>query len=317
VTAVGTRCTLAVALTLALLVAGCSSGSSHSGGSTTTTASKRTTTTTSTGSAAGPVCGNPGSAPARYRSVVVFSFENRTWSDVGLGFGPAMPYLHGLGQQCSYFEDWTETDPAQNSLTQYVGQVTGARQPGTVNDCSPSATCSTRADNLFRQLRDDGRKAVNYVEGATAPCSADHNAVRHVPALYLWGDGDRQACAAQVRPLDQLDVNALPSFAFITPGLCNDGHDCGNQVVDRWASEHVQPVLDSAAYRRGQVAVFIWYDEDHPVPNLWMTPTAVPGPLQVSGAGASATLRAWQAMLGVPCLADACSAPDLRGPAHS
>ena len=72
------------------------------------------------------MCGNRGVAPKRYASVVVFAFENRTWSSVGLGFGPQMPYLHGLGRRCSYFTDWTETDTAQNSLTQYVGQVTGA-----------------------------------------------------------------------------------------------------------------------------------------------------------------------------------------------
>src|SRR4029077_7327744 len=84
------------------------------------------------------VCGNPGPAPRRYESVVVFAFENRTWDSVGLGFGPAMPYLHTLGQRCSYFADWTETDTSQNSLTQYVGQVTGAFQASTVNDCSPS-----------------------------------------------------------------------------------------------------------------------------------------------------------------------------------
>ena len=168
--------------------------------------------------------------------------------------------------------------------------MTGARQPGTVNDCSPSPTCSTRADNLFRQLRDSGRRAVNYVEGATGPCQADNNAARHVPALYLYGDGDRAHCNQQVRPLDELDVNALPSFAWVTPNLCNDGHDCGNNVVDSWARDNVQPLLDSAAYRAGHVAVFIWYDEDQPVPNLWITPTATKGPIDLAGAGAFGTL---------------------------
>ncbi len=63
--------------------------------------------------------------------------------------------------------------------------------------------------------------------------------------------------------------------------------------------------------------MFIWYDEDHPVPNLWITPTAVRGPVAVTGAGAAATLKSWQSMLGLPCLANACSVVDLRGPANS
>jgi hypothetical protein len=249
--------------------------------------------------------------------VVVFSFENRTWPDVGMGFGPAMPYLNQLGRQCAFFRTWDETDPDQNSLTQYVGQITGAREPGIENDCNPSATCSTTADNLFRQVRVSGRQAVNFVEGATEPCSAENNAPKHVPALYLWAPDDQAHCRQQVQPLSALNAAALPAFAFVTPNLCNDGHDCDNGVVDQWAREHVQPVLDSDAYRAGKVAVFIWYDEDRPVPNMWITPTAATGPLDVTGAGAAATLKAWQSMLGLPCLTNACNAVDLRSPAKS
>ncbi len=247
----------------------------------------------------------------------MFSFENRTWSDVGLGFGAGMPYLRSLGQQCAWFPDWTETDTRQNSLTQYIGQITGARQSGTVNDCSPSARCNTTADNIFRQARNAGIVAVNYVEGANTSCSASGNAAKHIPALYLWGDDDRAHCDAQVRPFSTFDPMHLPAFAFVTPTPCNDGHDCGNAVVDAWAQAHIAPVLASPAYRAGKVAVFVWYDEDHPVPNMWITPTARAGPVDVSGAGYAGTFRAWEAMLGVPCLANACTATDMRGPANS
>jgi hypothetical protein len=263
------------------------------------------------------VCANPGRAPKRYRSVVVFAFENRTWDDVGLGFGPDMPYLHDLGQRCSYFTDWTETNTAQNSLTQYVGQVTGAFESGTVDDCSPSTSCSTDADNLFRQARESGLTAINYVEGATTGCSATGNAAKHVPVLYLWGADDRAHCNDQARPFSEFNAHALPAFAFVTPTQCNDGHDCSNSVVDAWAKEHLQPVLESNAYRAGDVAVFIWYDEDHPVPNLWITPTAKTGAITTAGAGYASTLKAWESMLGLPCRANACTAPDMRTPANS
>jgi hypothetical protein len=312
-----------VTLTALLVVAAaCSSSSSpHANApssSATTSASTAATassvsgaTTTAAAPAPARVCGDRGTAPARYASVIVFAFENRTWSDVGLGFSQ-MPYLHGLARRCAYFASWTETDTRQNSLTQYIGAVTGARQPETVNDCSPSASCSTTVDNIFRQARGAGISAINYVEGATAPCSAHGNAAKHVPALYLWGADDRAHCADQVRPYTELDVNHLPAFAFVTPTQCNDGHDCGNDVVDGWARENVQPVLDSAAYRAGHVAVFIWYDEDHPVPNLWIAPTAHSGVQHLAGAGYAGTLAAWESMLGLSCLAHACSAPDMR-----
>jgi hypothetical protein len=303
-----------------LLAAGCSSSARPAARAplaTTTTTEKQSVSSTTLASSA-RVCGNSGTVPKQYRSVVVFAFENRSWDSVGgVGFGSDMPYLHDLAQQCSYFTDWTEADTGQNSLSQYVGQVTGAPQPATVDDCSPSASCSTQADNLFRQARNSGLTAVNYVEGATSGCSDGGNAAKHVPVLYLWGADDRAHCDAQARPFSAFNPNALPGFAFVTPTLCNDGHDCGNNVVDGWAKQHVQPVLDSAAYRAGHVAVFIWYDEDHPVPNLWITPTAKAGAVTTSGAGYAGTLKAWESMLGLPCLANACTAPDMRTPTNS
>ncbi|MCU1429834.1 MAG: phosphoesterase [Actinomycetia bacterium] len=269
-------------------------------------------------SATQPVCGSGAGHAAHYDSVVVFSFENRTWTDVGgAGFGKKMKYLHSLAQECAYFSDWTETDTSQNSLTQYTGQVTGARQAGTVDDCAPSATCSTTADNIFRQARAAGKTAINYVEGATSSCSASGNASKHIPDLYMWGADDRANCAAQVRPYSEFNPNQLPNFAFITPTLCHDGHDCSNATVDSWARTNIDPVLKSAAYKAGRVAVFVWYDEDHPAPNVWITPTANPGAHAVTGAGYKGTLAAWESMLSLPCLANACSATDMRGAANS
>lgn len=309
-------------LLVASVCVGCgsSTGKSRSTGATTpptSGAAHPSSTTTSPGPASGTTCGQAAAPTPRYASVVVFAFENRKWSDVGPGFGPSMPYLHELGTECAYFPDWTETDTHQNSLTQYIGQVTGARQPGTVNDCNPSSSCSTTADNIFRQARSAGLRAVNYVEGATKPCSSSGNAVRHVPYLYLWAPDDRAHCNDQVRPLTEFDPDHPPAFAFVTPNTCDDGHDCGDSTVDAWARAHVQPVLDSAAYKAGRVAVFVWYDEDHPVPNLWITRTAARGPITLSGAGYAATLKAWESMLGLPCLSNACDATDMRVAAHS
>jgi len=314
------RCGRALGLVVALIViASCGSGSAATpkSGRSTTSSSATSSTTAAARPTTGAPCGATTAPPNHYTSVVVFSFENRRWDEIGPGFGTAMPYLHNLGNQCSWFPDWNEINEHDKSLGQYVGQVTGAQETKTVDDCKPSATCNTTADNLFRQVRNSGRSAINYVEGATTPCSADGNKEKHIPALYLWGADDRAHCDEQVRPFTEFDPKRLPAFAFVTPTLCHDGHDCSDQVVDTWSQEHVQPVLDSAAYRAGKVAVFIWYDESAPVPNLWITPTALAGARAGVAAGSAATLRAWQSMLDVPCLANACSAPDLRTAAHS
>ena len=211
-------------------------------------------------------CGSTGSPPAHYQHVVIFSFENRTWSNVGLGFSAStMPYLHSLASQCSYFSDWTETNSAQNSLTQYIGETSGVSNTSTVNDCSPGPSCQSTDDNIFRQVRVAGGTARSYVEGATTGCSASGNAAKHIPALYYFGtysDGtgshnDHDFCNTEVRPYSEFDVNNLPTYAFITPTLCNDGHDCNDATVDAWASTNIQRVLDSAAYKAGTVGVFV------------------------------------------------------------
>ena len=207
-----------------------------------------------------------------------------------------MPYLGSLGRRCSYLTDYSETNPGQDSLTQYIGATSGVNNPATVNDCEPSAECRSTDDNIFRQVRTSGRHTVNYVEDARRPCTAGTNAVRHIPALYYYGTyksrsgatrNDHSFCRDEVRPYRELDPRHLPAFAFVTPNTRNDGHDDGtrrgNQRVDAWAHANIGRLLRSRAYRSGRVAVFVWYDEDRPVPNLVIAPTAKPGPVAHSG----------------------------------
>ena len=163
--------------------------------------------------------------------------------------------------------------------------------PNTVNDCDPSSTCRSTDNNIFRQVRLAGGTARSYVEGATSGCSDLGNAAKHIPALYYYGTysdatgthNDHDFCNTEVRPYTEFDANNLPTFAWITPDNCNNGHDCSNSIVDAWASTNVQRVLDSAAYRAGTVAVFIWYDEDYPVPNAQIAPTSRKGNITQRG----------------------------------
>lgn len=257
-------------------------------------------------------CGRPGSPPATYEHVVVFVNENRTWDEVGgVGFGD-LPWLGQLAAGCSVYTDWRETNPGQNSLTQYIGLTSGVDNPATVNDCKPSNDCRSTDDNIFRQVRESGGTARTYVEGATKPCSAKGNAPKHIPALYYQGGDDPAHCADEVRPLGELDPDNLPTYAMVVPDLCHDGHDCDDDVVDTWLHEHLGAVLDGADYQAGTTAVFVLWDEDRPVPNLVIAPTASAGPLSLDGAGHAAALRTMEEMLGLPLLADANDAPSLR-----
>ena len=249
----------------------------------------------------------------------MFSFENRTWSSVGGTQFQSIPYFNNLAQQCSTFANYTEPDTAQNSATQYVGTDAGSTANSVRNDCSPGPSCQSTQNNIFRQGRLAGLMMRSYVEGATSPCSATGNAVKHVGALYFYGTygshNDHEFCANEVRPYSEFDPDNVPDFSFITPTLCHDGHDCGNDTVNSWAEANVQPVLESAAYKAGRVTVFIWYDEDRPVPNLQIGLHVRPGVKQAP-VGYGSILRAWEDLLGLPHIAHAVDATDMRALAN-
>jgi Phosphoesterase family. len=245
------------------------------------------------------------------QKVVVFAFENRTWSGVGGTKFQSVPYFNALAKYCPTFANFTEPSTSQNSATQYVGTWTGSTANTVRDDCSPSSSCDSLQNNIARQARNAGLTPRSYVEGTTATCSASGNAVKHIPALYFLSSTDRAHCKAEVLPYSSFDPNRLADFSFITPTQCNDGHDCSNNTVSTWAATNVQRVLNSRAYKTGQVTVFIWYDEDRPVPNMQLGIHATAG-VRTTAIDYGSVLRAWEDMLGLPHLARAANAVNMR-----
>jgi phosphoesterase family protein len=55
------------------------------------------------------------------------------------------------------------------------------------------------------------------------------------------------------------DLNGTtPQLSWITPGLCNDGHDCGVRTADRWLSAVVPQIASSAAWQQNGVLLITW-----------------------------------------------------------
>jgi acid phosphatase len=75
-----------------------------------------------------------------------------------------------------------------------------------------------------------------------------------------------------VVPFWSFDPSALPTFAFVTPNLCNDMHDCPAMVGDRWLAAHVPAILG-----RGATVLITWDTGD---------------PDQTNGGGRVATILA-------------------------
>ncbi len=326
------RCLFIVAITS---MASCGSGGSATvtATSTSTSTSAAATSTAAAGPGAAPAADEPSAArpcgrdvdpPAAYEHVVLLVEENRTWTGgrtagVGLGFSATeMPFLHDLAEQCTYYTDWVETDPTQSSLTQYIGLTSGVSNRHTVGDCAPSDSCRSTDDNIFRQVRASGGTARTFVDGAHEPCSVGDNRAKHIPALYYRGGDDPNHCEDEVLPLDRLDPDHLPTFAFVVPDQCHDGHDCSDADVDAWAGQTLTPILDGADYRAGKTLVVVIYDEDRPVPNLLVASTAASGSVDRVTGSHAALLKTIEEVLGLPVM-DQGQLPDavsLRSSAH-
>lgn len=117
------------------------------------------------------------------------------------------------------------------------------------------------AGGLGGQLTDHGMTWRAYMEGVGPDCRIDQGryAVKHDPFAYYGG-----SCPPNVvsfAPLDADLAGATPRFAWITPDLCHDGHDCSARTADDFLAGLVPRIMASPSWARGGV-LFITWDED-------------------------------------------------------
>lgn len=236
--------------------------------------------------------------------------ENHSFSQV---MGQAdSPYVNSLAAECTTASNYQQV--GKPSLPNYIGATSGDTW-GIADDAGPDTHVLT-ADNIFRQVRAAGGTAVSYQEAMPSPCATESSgtyAVKHNPAAYYQGADDRAACQRDNLPLDQFHPDALPTFAFVTPDLCNDTHDCPVSTGDQWLANFLPPLLLSNTYRQGRTAVFVVWDEDSPMPFLAITQTAPAGGVITDPVNHYSLLRTTEQFLCLPPLANAATAVSMRG----
>jgi phospholipase C len=250
--------------------------------------------------------------------------ENHSESSLSAG-----PYMSSLAQQCGTASDWQDAGSAYDSEPNYIAATTGLAGSALSSfncDCPQSSSNQTTADNIFRQVRTAGLTEKSYEESMTTNCSDTDSgdyAVRHNPAVFMTGGSDRAACQADDIPMgsnvagalvDDIAANTLPNFAFVTPNLCNDMHDCSVAAGDAFLEVLVPQILDSASYQSGNTLLIINTDEDTPVLNIVVAPSVNPGTVVTTAVSHYGELRATEEALGLPLLGQAANAAaeDLR-----
>src|SRR5207248_968409 len=132
------------------------------------------------------------------------------------------------------------------SLPNYLAMI-GGDTFGISSDCT---SCQVWGASLVDQLEGAGRSWKAYMEGTPSTCfkGAEHSsyANKHDPIMYfdrIRNDSRRCRHVVRYKHLEKdLKEGTLPDFAFITPDLCHDTHDCSIGTGDRFLS-HLVPAL--------------------------------------------------------------------------
>jgi phosphatidylinositol-3-phosphatase len=282
--------------------------------------------------AAGP-CGRVASPPT-YRHVIWIWMENHSYGDI-IGNKAQAPYLNALASECGLATNYHNI--SHPSLPNYLAATSGRDRDGlpvlSWLDCSPSVACDTSAASIFGQ----GETWKAYQESMPSNCARSNSgeyAVRHNPPPYyekLSGCADRDVPYAELAT--DLTANTVPAFSFITPNLIDDMHDGTIAQGDAWLASHLPAILASAAYRAGNTAIFITWDEGsggNPVENcaaktsdaschvatIVVSPSTQAGTTSGTLFNHYSLLGTAEQLLGLPRLGQASSYPTMTAAFH-
>jgi acid phosphatase len=178
------------------------------------------------------------------------------------------PYITSLGNKFARATNYHAT--IHPSLPNYL-QLYGGNNYGITKDCDPSSSCHVNATNLADNLEAKGLTWKAYMESMPTPClltSSGDYAPRHNPFVYFDDIRNNTArCASHDVPYTALasDLSSAattPNFAFISPNLCNDMHDCPVNIGDNWLKSNLPVILNSPACTVDTCLLILTWDED-------------------------------------------------------
>jgi phosphatidylinositol-3-phosphatase len=211
----------------------------------------------------------PSVAPAQTTAVpplahvFVIVMENHGYSQI-VGSSSA-PYINALlgkgGLATNYFA------VAHPSLPNYLA-LAGGSTFGITSDCT---TCWINATNIGDSVEAAGKTWKAYEESMPSACFVGDSypyAQKHNPFVYFNDIRTNPArCQAHDVPLTQLatdlaSASTTPNYAFITPNMCDDMHDCSISTGDSWLQREVPQILGSPAFTTQRSLLALTWDED-------------------------------------------------------
>ncbi len=231
-------------------------------------------------------------SPAPYLSKTLRAQGNLLTQYYGIGHNSLDNYVAQISGQgpnpqtqadCQVFTNFVASPlPAENG--QAVGS--GCVYPSTVTTVADQLTAAKKSwrgymedmgNTPSRESRSCGHPTLNGQDGTQSATATDQNAARHNPFVYFHSLLDSGACQANDLPLSQLttDLKSLSttrSLSYLTPNLCNDGHDapCANGqpggllAANTWLRTWVPKILASPAYKQDGLLIITFDESDSP-----------------------------------------------------
>ena len=205
------------------------------------------------------------SAAAATSHIFVIVMENRSYNQV-----IDSPYISQLAAKYGVATNYHSV--SSPSLPNYLALTSG--DTWGIND---NEFHRLPAGGIGAQLSEAGIEWRAYMESMTRGCfdSPAPYALKHNPFPYYGG-----ACPPQVVPLTNFadDMSASnPRFVWITPDLCNDGHDCSDTAADSWLSQMVPIIQALIAWKDNGLLVITWDEgsgNDNTVLTMFVRPNS-------------------------------------------
>jgi len=226
-------------------------------------------------------------SPATYLSQTLRAQGNLLTNYYGIGHVSLDNYVAEVSGQGPNLQ--TQTDC--QIYTDFVSLLGLTQPPGQA--LGTGCVYPKSVQTLPNQLDALGVNWKGYMEDMGTPCRhpalntqdqsqsakvGDQYATRHNPFMYFHSIIDNQAyCAAHVVDYSNLATDlqqqaTTPALSFITPNLCDDGHDApcvdgrpgGLVSADAWLRQQVPLILASPAYQHDGVLIITFDESDGP-----------------------------------------------------
>lgn len=291
--------------------------------------------------AAGTICnssGTPRTPPATIKNLIVILEENENYGNVQ-GSAAQAPYINSLAAQCGVatayndncFSEYIESLPHYLALTSGSNCDTGTDESGTscvTYDETNTSQGTLSTVSIFQQAT----SWKSYQEDMPSACDTStpllgEYVLKHNPAALYTNLTSTSSCTGNDLAIAALSCNTtttmtscgtpsnaftqdlandtLAQFTFVTPDLLNDMHDGTITEADNWLYTYLPLIFASPAYLRGDVALFVLWDQqdgitiDGPTPNVFISPYITAGTVTSTPMNHYAVLRSFEEALGI------------------